>query len=36
MTDAIYILLTLVSFGAAHIYTVACDKLNKKAKGSRD
>ena len=35
MSDAIYILLTLISFGAAHIYTVACDKLNGKAKATR-
>lgn len=36
MTDAIFILLTLISFGAAHMYIVACDKLNTKVKALRD
>jgi len=36
MADAIYILLTLICFGAAHVYTVACDHLKVKAKATRD
>jgi hypothetical protein len=36
MTDTIFTLLTLLSFGAAHAYIVACDKLNTKAKAPRD
>jgi len=36
MNDAIYILLTLISFGVGHIYIVACDHLNVKVKALRD
>jgi hypothetical protein len=36
MTDVIYILLTLICFGAGHIYVTACDKLNAKVKAPRD
>jgi hypothetical protein len=36
MTDALFLLLTLICFGGAHVYTVACDKLNVKARVSRD
>jgi len=35
MNDAVYILLTLICFGAGHVYTVACDRLNAKAKATR-
>jgi hypothetical protein len=36
MTDVLYISLTLICFGAGHIYIVACDKLNVKVKALRD
>jgi hypothetical protein len=36
MSDIVYIALTLISFGAAHAYIVACDKLNVKVKALRD
>jgi hypothetical protein len=36
MTDAIFILLTLISFGAAHAYIVGCDRLNTKVEALRD
>ncbi len=32
MADALYILLTLLCFGAAHLYVTACDKLKAKPK----
>ena len=32
MADALYILLTLFSFGIGHAYTLACNRLNAKAK----
>jgi hypothetical protein len=36
MNDIVYVGLTLISFGAAHVYIVACDKLNTKVKALRD
>jgi hypothetical protein len=36
MSDFVYVLLTLICFGAGHIYIVACDKLNVKVKALRD